>query len=43
MGKKTLIQNTPSKPFHTSFHLKEPEKHPETTPTSLSSKTVAIQ
>jgi hypothetical protein len=36
-------KKTPSKPFRTSFHLKEPKKHPETTSISRSSKTVAIQ
>jgi hypothetical protein len=28
---------------NTAKHRKDPEKHPETTPTNVSSKTVAIQ
>ena len=36
-------KNTPAKPFRNPFNEKEPEKHPETTPTNPSSKTVAIQ
>jgi len=40
MGMK---KNAPSKPFPLSLQRNGPEKHPETTPTNPSSKTVAIQ